>query len=94
MLLAGARPGQVRPGLADVADLLGRGADARAAGRRAALLLFPPAAALGDLGDLPWVPTSTALAQGRCAVLAFAVAAPLTRRRCAALPEPEARPAH
>ncbi|MFI6182155.1 hypothetical protein ACIA8R_41955 [Nonomuraea sp. NPDC051191] len=50
-------------------------------GRRAALLLFLPAAALGDLGDLPSVPTSTALAQLGCAVLAFAAAAALTRRR-------------
>ncbi|WP_433415780.1 hypothetical protein ACQP1V_38450 [Microtetraspora malaysiensis] len=42
-----------------------------AVGRRAALLLFLPAAALGDLGDLPFVPTSTALAQIGCAALAF-----------------------
>jgi hypothetical protein len=52
-----------------------------AVGRRAALLLFLPAAALGDLGDLPSVPTSTALAQCGCAALAFTAAAALTRRR-------------
>ncbi|GAA3811560.1 hypothetical protein GCM10022226_35160 [Sphaerisporangium flaviroseum] len=52
-----------------------------AVGRRAALLLFLPAAALGDLGDLPSVPTSTALAQLGCAALAFTAAAALTRRR-------------
>ncbi|MGI5290920.1 hypothetical protein ACQEVF_47460 [Nonomuraea polychroma] len=52
-----------------------------AVGRRAALLLFLPAAALGDLGDLPSVPTSTALAQLGCAALAFTTAAALTRRR-------------
>ncbi|MEQ4722929.1 hypothetical protein [Nonomuraea sp. B19D2] len=52
-----------------------------AVGRRAALLLFVPAAALGDLGDLPSVPTSTALAQLGCAALAFTTAAALTRRR-------------
>ncbi|GAA3215745.1 hypothetical protein [Nonomuraea helvata] len=51
-----------------------------AVGRRAALVLFLPAAALGDLGDLPWIPTSTALAQLGCAALAFAGVA-LTRRR-------------
>ncbi|MFI9596101.1 hypothetical protein [Nonomuraea sp. NPDC052265] len=50
-------------------------------GRRAALLLFLPAAALGDLGDLPSVPTSTALAQLGCAALAFTAAAALTRWR-------------
>ncbi|MFD1540838.1 hypothetical protein [Nonomuraea guangzhouensis] len=44
-----------------------------AVGRRAALLLFLPAAALGDLGDLPFVPTPTALAQIGCAALAFAL---------------------
>ncbi|SDI99505.1 hypothetical protein [Nonomuraea jiangxiensis] len=55
-----------------------------AVGRRAALLLFLPAAALGDLGDLPSVPTSTALAQLGCAALAFAAAAALTRRRAPA----------
>lgn len=44
-------------------------------------LLFLPAAALGDLGDLPSVPTSTALAQLGCAALAFTTAAALTRRR-------------
>ncbi|WP_433350836.1 hypothetical protein ACQP25_41955 [Microtetraspora malaysiensis] len=42
-----------------------------AVGRRAALLLFLPAAALGDLGDLPLIPTPTALAQIGCAALAF-----------------------
>ncbi|RSM95230.1 hypothetical protein DMB42_49780 [Nonomuraea sp. WAC 01424] len=52
-----------------------------AVGRRAALLLFLPAAALGDLGDLPWVPTSTALAQLGCAALAFTAGAALTRLR-------------
>ncbi|MFI7107459.1 hypothetical protein ACIBK9_14190 [Nonomuraea sp. NPDC050227] len=52
-----------------------------AVGRRAALLLFVPAAALGDLGDLPWVPTFTALAQLGCAALAFTAAAALTLRR-------------
>ena len=52
-----------------------------AVGRRAALLLFLPAAALGDLGDLPSVPTSTALAQLGCAALAFTAAVVLTRRR-------------
>ncbi|MDP9843615.1 hypothetical protein [Streptosporangium lutulentum] len=52
-----------------------------AVGRRAALLLFLPAAALGDLGDLPSMPTSTALAQCGCAALAFTAAAALTRRR-------------
>ncbi|WP_433512790.1 hypothetical protein ACQP2T_55515 [Nonomuraea sp. CA-143628] len=52
-----------------------------AVGRRAALLLFLPAAALGDLGDLPSIPTSTALAQLGCAALAFTTAAALTRRR-------------
>ncbi|GAA2319819.1 hypothetical protein GCM10010149_85690 [Nonomuraea roseoviolacea subsp. roseoviolacea] len=52
-----------------------------AVGRRAALILFLPAAALGDLGDLPFVPTSTALAQLGCAALAFAAAAVLTHRR-------------
>ncbi|MEV4374605.1 hypothetical protein AB0J71_46645 [Nonomuraea sp. NPDC049637] len=52
-----------------------------AVGRRAALLLFVPAAALGDLGDLPSVPAVTALAQLGCAALAFTAAAALTRRR-------------
>lgn len=52
-----------------------------AVGRRAALLLFVPAAALGDLGDLPSLPTSTALAQLGCAALTFTTAAALTRRR-------------
>ncbi|GGL04070.1 hypothetical protein Sme01_64590 [Sphaerisporangium melleum] len=52
-----------------------------AVGRRAALLLFPPAAALGDLGDLPSVPTATALAQLGCAALAFTAAVTVTRRR-------------
>ncbi|MFI7465946.1 hypothetical protein [Nonomuraea sp. NPDC049646] len=52
-----------------------------AVGRRAALLLFVPAAALGDLGALPSVPTFTALAQLGCAALAFTAAAALTRRR-------------
>ncbi|MET8002604.1 hypothetical protein [Nonomuraea glycinis] len=52
-----------------------------AVGRRAALLLFLPAAALGDLGDLPFVPTSTALAQLGCAALAFTAAAALTQQR-------------
>ncbi|MEV4113963.1 hypothetical protein [Nonomuraea sp. NPDC049695] len=52
-----------------------------AVGRRAALVLFLPAAALGDLGDLLWIPTSTALAQLGCAALAFAAGAALTRRR-------------
>ncbi|MEU4405303.1 hypothetical protein AB0F88_12300 [Streptosporangium sp. NPDC023963] len=50
-------------------------------GRRAALLLFLPAAALGDLGDLPSVPTSTALAQLGCVALAFTATTALTRRR-------------
>ncbi|WP_326820260.1 hypothetical protein [Streptosporangium sp. NBC_01756] len=52
-----------------------------AVGRRAVLLLFLPAAALGDLGDLPSMPASTALAQYGCAALAFTAAAALTRRR-------------
>ncbi|MEV3981712.1 hypothetical protein [Nonomuraea sp. NPDC049758] len=52
-----------------------------AVGRRAALLLFLPAAALGDLGALPSVPTFAALAQLGCAALAFTAAAALTRRR-------------
>ncbi|GAA3188907.1 hypothetical protein [Nonomuraea roseoviolacea] len=52
-----------------------------AVGRRAALILFLPAAALGDLGDLPFVPASTALAQLGCAALAFTAAAVLTHRR-------------
>ncbi|MBE1591192.1 hypothetical protein ACFPOI_11725 [Nonomuraea angiospora] len=52
-----------------------------ALGRRAALVLFLPAAALGDLGDLLWIPTSTALAQLGCAALAFAAGAALSRRR-------------
>ncbi|NUP01008.1 MAG: hypothetical protein HOW59_24115 [Nonomuraea sp.] len=52
-----------------------------AVGRRAALVLFLPAAALGDLGDLPSVPMSTALAQLGCAALAFTATAALTRRR-------------
>ncbi|MGW5162909.1 hypothetical protein ACWEPN_46160, partial [Nonomuraea wenchangensis] len=51
------------------------------AGRRAALVLFLPAAALGDLGDLPSVPAATALAQIGCAALAFAATAALVRRR-------------
>ncbi|MFC5828837.1 hypothetical protein [Nonomuraea insulae] len=51
------------------------------AGRRAALLLFLPAAALGDLGDVQSVPTSTALAQLGCAGLVFTAAAALTRWR-------------
>ncbi|MEV4471813.1 hypothetical protein ACFFR3_17785 [Nonomuraea salmonea] len=57
-----------------------------AVGRRAALLLFVPAAALGDLGDLPFVPTSTALAQLGCTALAFTAAAWLgsSRRRAPA----------
>ncbi|MCW2876141.1 MAG: hypothetical protein JWQ95_241 [Sphaerisporangium sp.] len=50
-------------------------------GRRAALLLFLPAAVLGDLGDLPFVSTSAALAQIGCTALAFAAAAALTWRR-------------
>ncbi|TDC98033.1 hypothetical protein E1292_35840 [Nonomuraea deserti] len=52
-----------------------------AVGRRAALYLFLPAAALGDLGDLLFVPTSIALAQIGCVALAFAVTAAVTRRR-------------
>ncbi|NUW41030.1 hypothetical protein [Nonomuraea rhodomycinica] len=52
-----------------------------AVGRRAALILFLPAAALGDLGDLPFVSTPTALAQLGCAALAFTAAAVLGRRR-------------
>ncbi|MFI7131451.1 hypothetical protein ACIBQ1_37630 [Nonomuraea sp. NPDC050153] len=73
---AGARPGQTRPDLADVVDLL-RGA-ARVHTRRTfgavsagawrdgpavavAQWPFLPAAALGDLGGLPSVSTSTAL---------------------------------
>ncbi|MEU4514460.1 hypothetical protein AB0G05_33585 [Nonomuraea wenchangensis] len=48
-------------------------------GRRAALVLFLPAAALGDLGDLPSVPAVTALAQIGCAALAFAATATLRR---------------
>ncbi|MBT2232184.1 hypothetical protein [Nonomuraea sp. NEAU-A123] len=52
-----------------------------AVGRRAALLLFLPAAALGDLGDLPFVSTPTALAQIGCAALAFAATATLTWTR-------------
>ncbi len=52
-----------------------------AVGRRAALCLFVPAAALGDLGDLPFVSTSTALAQIGCTALAFAVTACVARRR-------------
>ncbi|MET8990600.1 hypothetical protein ABZW49_34545 [Nonomuraea wenchangensis] len=51
------------------------------AGRRAALVLFLPAAALGDLGDLPSVPAATALAQIGCAALAFAATAALALRR-------------
>ncbi|HUR05211.1 MAG TPA: hypothetical protein VM347_21885 [Nonomuraea sp.] len=47
-------------------------------GRRAELLLFLPAAALGDL---PFVSTPTALAQIGCAALAFAAAAALTWHR-------------
>ncbi|MGA4993022.1 hypothetical protein [Nonomuraea bangladeshensis] len=50
-------------------------------GRRAALVLFLPAAALGDLGDLPSVPAATALAQIGCAALAFAATAALALRR-------------
>ncbi|MFI6317804.1 hypothetical protein ACIBG8_09820 [Nonomuraea sp. NPDC050556] len=50
-------------------------------GRRAALLLFLTAAALGDLGYLPSMSTFTALAQLGCAALAFTAAAALTRRR-------------
>lgn len=50
-------------------------------GRRAALLLFLPAAALGDLGDLPFMSTPVALAQIGCAALAFAAAVALTWRR-------------
>ncbi|MGI5492637.1 hypothetical protein [Microtetraspora malaysiensis] len=46
-----------------------------AVGRRAALLLFLPAAALGDLGALPFIPTPTALAQIGCAALAFSAGA-------------------
>ncbi|MER7369833.1 hypothetical protein [Nonomuraea wenchangensis] len=52
-------------------------------GRRAALVLFLPAAALGDLGDLSSVPAVTALAQIGCAALAFAATAAL-RRVCVA----------
>ncbi|MEV7808389.1 hypothetical protein AB0O28_36115 [Microbispora sp. NPDC088329] len=51
-----------------------------AVGRRAALCLFVPAAALGDLGDLPFVPTSTALAQIGCTAVAFAVMAVVAGR--------------
>ncbi|MEV1245655.1 hypothetical protein [Nonomuraea sp. NPDC049750] len=42
-------------------------------GRRASLLLFLPAAALGDLGRLPSLPTSLALAQIGCVLGAFAM---------------------
>ncbi|GII79701.1 hypothetical protein Sru01_46830 [Sphaerisporangium rufum] len=51
-----------------------------ASGRRAALVLFLPAAALGDLGNPPWTPAVVVFAQLGCAVLAFA-AAVSTRRR-------------
>ncbi|MEU4232622.1 hypothetical protein AB0F17_50715 [Nonomuraea sp. NPDC026600] len=52
-----------------------------AVGRRAALLLFLPAAALGNLGDVPFSSAPTALAQIGCAALTFAAAAALTWRR-------------
>jgi hypothetical protein len=52
-----------------------------AVGRRTALLLFLPAAALGDLDGLTFVSATTALAQIGCAVLTFSAAAALTRRR-------------
>ncbi|MGV9377944.1 hypothetical protein ACWDRB_19120 [Nonomuraea sp. NPDC003707] len=52
-----------------------------ALGRRVALVLFLPAAALGDLGDLLRIPTSMVLAQLGCAALAFAAGATLSRRR-------------
>ncbi|MER5998400.1 hypothetical protein ABT120_07500 [Nonomuraea angiospora] len=52
-----------------------------ALGRRVALVLFLPAAALGDLGDMLRIPTSTVLAQLGCAALAFAAGAALSRRR-------------
>ncbi|MER5321641.1 hypothetical protein [Streptosporangium roseum] len=49
-------------------------------GRRAALLLFLPVAALGDLGKLPSPPTSVALAQIGCVLSAFAIGTMLARR--------------
>lgn len=48
-------------------------------GRRAALLLLLPAAALGDLGKLPSLPASVALAQIGCVLSAFAIGAMLAR---------------
>ncbi|GAA3470539.1 hypothetical protein [Nonomuraea roseola] len=48
-------------------------------GRRAALLLSLPVAALGDLGKLPSLPTSVALAQIGCVLSAFAMGTMLAR---------------
>ncbi|MEV0596613.1 hypothetical protein [Nonomuraea cavernae] len=50
-------------------------------GRRASLLLFLPVAALGDLGKLPALPTSIALAQLGCVLSAFAIGTMLARRQ-------------
>ncbi|HUR07897.1 MAG TPA: hypothetical protein VM347_35515 [Nonomuraea sp.] len=47
----------------------------------AALLLFLPAAALGDLGNLPSVPASVALVQIGCLLSAFAMGTVLVSRR-------------
>ncbi|MDP9842911.1 hypothetical protein [Streptosporangium lutulentum] len=49
-------------------------------GRRAALLLSLPVAALGDLGKLPSRPISIALAQIGCVLSAFAAGTMLARR--------------
>ncbi|MER5422810.1 hypothetical protein [Streptosporangium roseum] len=52
-------------------------------GRRAAPLLFLPVAALGDLGKLPSLPTSAALAQIGCVLSAFAIGMPQGARPAA-----------
>ncbi|MEU7852652.1 hypothetical protein [Nonomuraea sp. NPDC049141] len=52
-----------------------------AVGRRVALLMFLPAAALGDLGRLPSVPASLALVQIGCVLSAFAIGTVLVSRR-------------
>ncbi|WP_329080957.1 MULTISPECIES: hypothetical protein [unclassified Streptosporangium] len=49
-------------------------------GRRAALLLLLPVAALGDLGKLPSLPASVALVQIGCVLSAFAMGTMLARR--------------
>lgn len=63
-----------------------------AVGWRAALLLFLPAAALGDLGRLPSIPASVALVQIGCVLSAFAIGTVLgPRRESRASASPEIR---